>query len=128
MRGEAPIPPATKRQVLSAAAEGNLRSAFGPARATRPARVLLIASGLFLSNPLAFTGNPHGDEHGDEVLLAMADRYARKHVTNTILSFKNTLDWMSAEEDMIELAPNSPMQARTTDQAIGHPKQFVGRR
>lgn len=102
-REQWPSPAAGQSYVVAAAAEGKLKSAFGAERATGRARLLVIASSLFLTNPLAFAGNPRGNGEGDEMLLAIAGPYAQKHLTNVILTFKNTLDWMAADEDMIAL-------------------------
>ena len=38
---------------------------------------------------------------GDEELLTLSQPYAQQFLTETILAFKNTLDWMSADSDLL---------------------------
>jgi len=38
---------------------------------------------------------------GDEELLMISQPYAQQYLTETILSFKNTLDWMGGDSDLI---------------------------
>ena len=105
-------------RVLSAYADGKLKSAFAgspmegiapPERAPQPSRVLVVASGLFLTNPFAYAGNGpdlggqfamFGAVGGDPKLLALAQPYT-KFLTSTILSLKNTLDWMAGDADLV---------------------------
>jgi ABC-type uncharacterized transport system involved in gliding motility auxiliary subunit len=113
-----PKPPQEQR-VIAAVAEGKLKSAFAgspseevkPAseRAPQPSRVLVVSSSQFLTNPFAYAGNGpelggqfqmFGAVGGDPNLLQIAQFYT-KHLTGTILSFKNTLDWMSGDTDLI---------------------------
>lgn len=110
-------PPAAQR-ILAATVKGNLKSAFGPSdaiqhpeAAVQPSRVLLVASGLFLTNPFSYLGNGKemggqfammGAMGGDEKLQAYSQVYAQRYLTNTILSVKNTLDWMSGDSDLID--------------------------
>ncbi len=96
---------------------GILRSAFaGKPDATIKAapesagksRILVISSSQFLANPYARSGNaprmppqmakmaPVG---GDEELLLISQPYAQQYLTETILAFKDTLDWMANDED-----------------------------
>jgi hypothetical protein len=109
MKGE---PHGEQRQrVVALAVEGKLRSAFGGAAqgnaaAPESSRFLVISSAQFLANPLARAGNPLpsptdtplGMPAGDEDLQMMAQPYAQKYLTGTILAFKNTLDWASADD------------------------------
>ena len=95
--------------VLAVAEDGTIHGAFDPARkSTGHARVLVVASSQFLTNPLARAGNaaepasalsPVG---GDAPLLQVAGPYAQQEVTATILTFKNTLDWLSFEDDFVD--------------------------
>ena len=112
-----PKPPQEQR-VIAAQAVGKLKSAFAgapddaikpPERAPSDSKVLVVSSSLFLSNPFAYAGNGPdlggqfammGNVGGDENLLMIAQPYT-KHLTNTILSFKNTLDWMAGDSDLI---------------------------
>ena len=111
-----PKPPFEQR-AIAAVAEGKLKRAMEPsdgieipADSAQDARVLVIASGQFLANPFARAGKgpdlgPQfammGNIGGDEMLQAISQPYAQKYLTNTILAFKNTLDWMSGDSDLI---------------------------
>jgi ABC-type uncharacterized transport system len=95
--------------VLAVAEEGTIHGAFDPAReSVRHARVLVVASSQFLANPLARAGNAAepasapGQGFGDEPLLQVAGPYAQQEATSTILAFKNTLDWLSFEDDLVD--------------------------
>ncbi|HEY2736629.1 MAG TPA: hypothetical protein VGI70_21665, partial [Polyangiales bacterium] len=72
-------------------------------------RVLVISSSEFLTNPFAYAGNGpelggqfqmFGAVGGDQQLLMIAQPYT-KYLTATILSLKNTLDWMAGDSDLI---------------------------
>jgi ABC-type uncharacterized transport system involved in gliding motility auxiliary subunit len=111
--------PPFEQRAIAAFAEGKLKSAMGagdadgislPAEAAGDARVLVIASAQFLANPFARQGNgpdlgPQfammGPIGGDEMLQSISTPYAQKYLTATILAFKNTLDWMSGDSDLI---------------------------
>lgn len=113
-----PKPPFGQK-AIAAYVEGKLKSAMGdseadgfkiPGESSGDARVLVISSSEFLANPYARAGNgpdlgPQfammGPIGGDEVLLQMSHPYAMKYLTNTILAFKNILDWMSGDTDLI---------------------------
>jgi ABC-type uncharacterized transport system involved in gliding motility auxiliary subunit len=114
-----PKPPFEQR-IIAATAEGKLKSAFAgkpgegieaPEQAAKPSRVLVISSSQFITNPFAYSGNGpempqqqmgmFGDMGGDKQLLQFAGPYAQKYLTPTILSLKNTLDWMSGDADLI---------------------------
>jgi hypothetical protein len=104
---------------IGADVEGKLKSAFpdgdkagveAPAESTAPARVFVLASSQFLANPLARAGNgPDMGQYGammpnlggDEQLLALAGPYTQQYITGSILAFKNTLDWMSGDTDLL---------------------------
>jgi hypothetical protein len=84
-----------------------------PATSAADARVLVIASGQFLTNPFARAGQgpdlgPQfammGNVGGDEMLQAISQPYAQKYLTTTILALKNTLDWMSGDSDLIAVS------------------------
>ena len=72
--------------------------------------MLVLASSLFLTNPFAYAGNGQemsgqfqmmGSVGGDAQLQAVAQPYAQRYLTNTILCLKNTLDWMTGDSDLI---------------------------
>ena len=69
-----------------------------------------MSSSLFLTNPFSWAGNgPElggqfamvGAIGGDPNLQAIAKPYARDYLTGTILSVKNTLDWISGDADLL---------------------------
>jgi len=114
-----PKPPFDQHPI-AAAVEGNLRRAMDagsedegwevPATSTEKARVLVIASPLFLANPFVHSGKgpdlgPQfammGNIGGDETLLSLSQPYAQKYLTQAIMAFKNTLDWMCGDSDLI---------------------------
>ena len=82
-------------------------------RSAKPARVFVVASPQFLVNPLARSGNgPDMGQYGammpnvggDEQLLMLAGPYAQQFVTGTILVFKNTLDWLTGDTDLLAVS------------------------
>ena len=106
---------------LAATIEGkDLKSAFpngdkmgveAPAKTAGTSRVLVIASSQFFANPFARAGNgpdmgqmgmqmPPG-MGGDEQLQQLAMPYAQQILTNTILVFKNMLDWVTGDVDLL---------------------------
>ncbi len=113
-----PKPPYAQR-VIAAAAEGKLKSAFpdgdkqgieANAQAPTASRVMVVSASQFLTNPFAYAGNGpelggqfamFGNVGGDQELLMFASPYAQSYLTNTILSLKNTLDWISGDTDLL---------------------------
>ena len=107
---------------VAAVAEGTLKSAFpegdkqgvdAPAESAHPSRVFVLASSQFLANPLARAGNgPDMGQYGmmmpglggDEQLLLIAGPYAQQFITGTILVFKNTLDWLIGDTDLLAVS------------------------
>jgi hypothetical protein len=107
---------------LAANVEGTLKSAFvegdkqgveAPEKSVKPARVFVLASSQFLANPLARAGNgPDMGQYGqmmpslggDEQLLMLAGPYAQQFITGSILVFKNTLDWLSGDTDLLAVS------------------------
>jgi hypothetical protein len=107
---------------LSASIEGKLKSAFptgdkmgieAPAQAPGTARVLVISSSQFFANPFARAGNgPDMGQMGmmmpgaggDETLQQIAMPYAQQILTNTILVFKNMLDWVTGDVDLLAVS------------------------
>jgi ABC-type uncharacterized transport system involved in gliding motility auxiliary subunit len=108
---------------VAASVEGTLKTAFpegdkegveAPGQSTKPARVFVLSSSQFLANPLARAGaGPEmGGQFGammqnfggDEQLLMMAGPYAQQFVTGSILVFKNTLDWLTGDTDLLAVS------------------------
>jgi len=134
-----PRPPFAQ-QIIAATAEGKLKSAFAgnpgagvdvPEIAAAPSRVLVIASSQFLTNPFAYSGNPpqmppqmqqYGGMPGDKDLLMIAGPYANKYLTATILSLKNTLDWMSGDADLIAASAKILGEANLSYSDVTKPK------
>ena len=108
--------------VVEAPKGGKLKSAFlegdkmgvdAPAESAKEARVFVLASPQFLANPLARAGNgPDMGQFGmmmpnlggDEQLLMLAGPYASQFITGSILVFKNTLDWLSGDTDLLAVS------------------------
>jgi hypothetical protein len=104
---------------LAANVEGTLKSAFpegdkqgvdAPEKSVKPSRVFVLSSSQFLANPLARAGNgPDMGQYGqmmpqlggDEQLEMLAGPYAQQYITGSILVFKNTLDWLSGDTDLL---------------------------
>src|SRR5580698_8367931 len=107
---------------IAADVEGTLKSAFpegekhgidAPPQSAKPARVFVLASSQFLANPLARAGNgPDMGQYGqmmpgmggDEQLLMLAGPYAQQFITGSILVFKNALDWLSGDTDLLAVS------------------------
>lgn len=98
-------------KIKSAFPSGDKQGVEAPAESAKPARVFLFASSQFLTNPLARAGNAPDMGHmgmppmpGDEQLERLAGPYAQQAITGTILAFKNTLDWMSGDTDLLAVS------------------------
>ncbi|UQA57915.1 GldG family protein [Polyangium aurulentum] len=133
---------------IAIAVEGKIKSAYGgqegqgitaPAESKDRARLLVISASQFLANPYARAGNPPpmppqmammGGMGGDEELQFLSQFYAQRYLTTAILAFKNILDWMSGDSDLIAASaklmqePNlsysdisKPVPAATDDEA-----------
>jgi ABC-type uncharacterized transport system involved in gliding motility auxiliary subunit len=107
---------------IGANVEGTLKSAFtegdkqgveAPDKSVKAARVFVLASSQFLANPLARAGNgPDMGQYGqmmpgmggDEQLLMLAGPYAQQFITGSILVFKNALDWLSGDTDLLAVS------------------------
>ncbi len=117
--------PSWAQHIVGAALEGDkVKSAFvggdaqgvtAPGESAKPARVLVLASSQFLTNPLARAGagqdmSQYGPQFaamgggGDKKLEMLAGPYAQQYLTNTILTLKNTLMWMSGDTDLIAVS------------------------
>ena len=79
----------------------SMRAVCAPAKS----RLFVVSSSEFLTNPIAYAGNgPElGPPRGDPDLPMFAGPYT-KYLTSTVLSFKNTLDWMTGDEDLVDTA------------------------
>jgi ABC-type uncharacterized transport system involved in gliding motility auxiliary subunit len=133
-----PKPPQDQR-ILAAYADGKLKSAFAgspmegispPERSPQASRVLVVSSSLFLTNPFAYAGNGpdlggqfamFGAVGGDPKLLALAQPYT-KYLTSTIISLKNTLDWMSGDADLVAASAKLLGEASLTYSSVTKPK------
>jgi hypothetical protein len=108
-RTEWSAPPPRAERVVAAVASGRLASAFPNGairRAPSASRVVVIASSLFLTNPLArAVASQPSDSKADDPLRALAQAYARDHISNAVLSLKHTLDWFSSDEGLVACMP-----------------------
>jgi ABC-type uncharacterized transport system involved in gliding motility auxiliary subunit len=114
-----PKPEKPEQYNIAASVEGTLKTAFPngdkmgiqtPDKSARSARVFLLSSSQFLANPFARAGqgqdmSQYGMQQmigGDKQLQEFAQAYLQKTVlTAMILSFKDTLDWMSGDTDLL---------------------------
>ncbi|MFO0661614.1 MAG: Gldg family protein [Polyangiaceae bacterium] len=121
--------------------KGKLKSAFGggaqdgieiPAESAGENNVLVVSSAQFLANPFARAGNgtqmggqmgmmmpPMG---GDATLRQIGGSYAERFLTNTILGFKNTLDWATGDTDLIASSAKILGDPNLTYSDIDRPK------
>jgi gliding motility-associatede transport system auxiliary component len=125
------------QKAIGIAVEGTIKSAMGsgdgievPAASKDKSRVLVISSAGFLTNPFARSGagtelggqfQMMGPVGGDEQLQMISQPYAQKYLTGTILTFKNTLDWMSGDQDLIASSAKILGEANLTYQGITRP-------
>jgi len=93
--------------------------------------VLVVASSMFLTNPFAYAGNGPdmggqfammGGVGGDPQLQMFAGPYAQRYLTNTILSIKNTLDWLSGDTDLLATSAKILRDPNLTYASISKPK------
>jgi len=131
-----PKPP-FKQEAVAAYAKGKLKSAFADAKdeaiavpelADPPSRVLVVSSSEFITNPFAYAGNGQemggqfqmmGAVGGDQLLQQIAQPYAERYLMNTIVSVKNTLDWMTGDSDLIEASAKIIGDANLTYSSLG---------
>ncbi len=104
---------------VAATVEGTLNTAFPsgdkmgidtPEKSAQPARVFVLSSSQYLANPFARAGegqdmSKYGMQQmvgGDKDLQELAQHYLSKTVlTAMILSFKDTLDWLTGDTDLL---------------------------
>jgi ABC-type uncharacterized transport system involved in gliding motility auxiliary subunit len=139
LKTEWPPKPPHAQRIIAAVADGKLKSAFGSGegdikaneRAPKDSRVLVVSSSLFLTNPFAYAGNGpelggqfqmFGAVGGDPQLQAISQPYAQRFLTNTILSLKNTLDWMSGDADLLAASAKIIGEPNLTYSDIQQPK------
>jgi hypothetical protein len=130
------------QRAMAIVVEGKMKSAFGgqealgisaPAESKEPSRLLVVSAAQFLVNPFARAGNAPpmppqmammgGGFGGDEDLQMIAQPYAQKYLTATILAFKNILDWMSGDSDLIAASAKLLGEPNLTYLDIEKPKE-----
>jgi ABC-type uncharacterized transport system involved in gliding motility auxiliary subunit len=108
-----PLAASTEGTIKTAFPEGDKQGVEAPAESVKPARVFVLASAEFMANPFARAGNgPDMGQYGammpnlggDEQLLMIAGPYAQQFITGSILVFKNTLDWLSGDTDLLAVS------------------------
>ncbi len=131
------------QRAMAISVEGKLKSAFtgdnqgieAPAESKDKSRILVVSAAQFLANPFARAGNAPpmppqmammGGMGGDEELLSISMPYAQKYLTATILAFKNTLDWMGGDSDLIAASAKLLQEPNLTYSDIRKPKQEAG--
>ncbi len=96
--------------IKSAFSGGDNMGVDAPAESKGPSRVLVISSSQFLANPFARSGNPPpmppqmqmmGAMGGDRELQMVARFYYEGSFPWMIMAFKNTLDWMGGDADLV---------------------------
>ncbi len=99
--------------IVAASVEGVLTSAFGHGKSPKSARVLVLSSAAMFGNPLASASNAPLENTDpmmpatmptDEMLSQLSMTYAQQDLTQVILAFKNSLDWMASDEDLARCA------------------------
>jgi hypothetical protein len=60
-----------------------------------------------------------GSIGGDQMLQSVAQPYAERYLMNTIVSVKNTLDWMTGDADLIEASAKIIGDANLTYSSLG---------
>jgi hypothetical protein len=104
---------------VAATVDGTLHTAFpsgdkmgvdAPDKSAQTARVFVLSASQYLANPFARAGegqdmSRYGMQQmvgGDRQLQEIAQSYlSRSVLTAMILSFKNTLDWLTGEQDLM---------------------------
>ncbi|MBI4700478.1 MAG: GldG family protein [Deltaproteobacteria bacterium] len=129
------------QRAMAVVLEGKIKSAYAGAedkeikpanKAAAGSRILVISAAQFLANPFARAGNPPplppqmammGSFGGDQDLQAMAWPYAQQYLTGTILAFKNILDWMAGDADLIGVSAKLLGDPNLTYSDIAKPKE-----
>jgi ABC-type uncharacterized transport system involved in gliding motility auxiliary subunit len=124
---------------VAATVEGTLATAFpsgdkmgidAPEKSAQPARVFVLSASQYLANPFARAGegqdmSKYGMQQmmgGDKELQQMAQYYLSKSVlTAMILSFKDTMDWLTGDTDLLAASAKLLSEPNLTYD-IGKPK------
>lgn len=124
---------------IAATVEGTLASAFqggdkmgvdAPEKSASSARVFVLSASQYLANPFARAGegqdmSKYGMQQmmgGDKELQELAQHYLSKTVlTAMILSFKDTLDWLTGDTDLLAASAKLLTEPNLTYD-IGKPK------
>jgi gliding motility-associatede transport system auxiliary component len=133
--------PPLDQRAIAVSVTGKLKSAMGagdgvevPAESKGQSRVLVVSSAQFLANPFARAGNGtqmEGMGHmgmqmppvgGDPSLRMISQPYAQKYLTNTIIAFKNTLDWATGDSDMVAASAKMLGDPNLTYSDLSRPK------
>lgn len=103
-------------RLLAASLEGKIKSAFAgrpgdgvsaPESAPEDSRLFVLSAAQFPVNPLARAANPLpqppqmamlGTVPTDDELAMLAQPYAQRYLTTTLLALKNTFDWAAADD------------------------------
>jgi ABC-type uncharacterized transport system involved in gliding motility auxiliary subunit len=126
---------------IAIAVEGKIKSAFGggdkdgiklPAETPKDSRILVVSSSQFLANPFARQGNGQQMQGqmammmpsvgGDKDLQYISGPYAQKWLTTTILSFKNTLDWLTGDNELLAASAKVLGEPNLTYTGLKKPK------
>ncbi len=99
-----------KKGTLKSAFSGDNMGVEAESESKGPDQILVVSSSEFLANPFARAGNPPpmppqmqmmGAMGGDQELQMIAGGYYQESIVGIVLTLKNTLDWMSGEQDMV---------------------------
>jgi len=113
-QGQFPFAAYLDGTIKTAFTSGDSMGVDAPAQSAHPSRIFVLASSEFLTNPLVHAGA--GPEvppqmmgmqmppQGDQQLLQLSMPYAQGALETTILSFKNTLDWMIGYTDLLAVS------------------------
>ena len=134
-----PKPEKPEQYNIAATLEGTIKTAFptgdkmgveAPEKSVKSARVFVLSSSQFLSNPFARAGqgqdmSQYGMQQmvgGDKGLQELAQAYLSKTVlTAMIISFKDTLDWLTGDTDLLA-ASAKILQEPNLVYDVGKPK------
>jgi ABC-type uncharacterized transport system involved in gliding motility auxiliary subunit len=135
-----PKPP-PEQKAIAIVVDGTLKSAMGsgdgvqiPGVSKAKSRVLVVSASAFLTNPLARSGagvelggqfGMMGPVGGDRTLQMLSQPYAQKFLNNTIIAFKNTVDWVFGDSDLLAVSAKLLFDANLTYSDIEKPKLTV---
>lgn len=131
------------QRVMGIVLEGKIKSAFGGQDAlgitTAPvslekAGLLMVSASQFFTNPFARAGNAPpmppqmammGPMGGNEDLQTLARPYAERYLTSTILSFKNILDWLGGDTDLLATSAKLIGESTLSYSDVEKPKEMT---